>query len=147
VNGVLSLGSGLPIIVSGSFPNQSLYFNQRPDLTCDAAKGAPRTAQQWFLPTCFAAPASPYVAGTAPRTLPDLRSDGTSNLDMSIFKNFALGEHQNVQFRAEAFNVTNSVQLGLPNSNWNPNDLSTFGQITYAANAPRQLQFALRYTF
>lgn len=147
VNSVLSLGTGLPIIVTGSFANQSTFFSQRPDLTCDAAQGAPKTAQQWFLPTCFAAPASPYVAGTAPRTLPDLRSDGTSNLDMSVFKNFALGEHQNVQFRAEAFNVTNSVQLGLPNSNWNPNDLSTFGQITSAANTPRQLQFALRYTF
>jgi hypothetical protein len=58
-----------------------------------------------------------------------------------------MGEGKNLQFRAEAFNLTNSVQLGLPNSNWNPVDLSTFGRITSAASTPRQWQFALRFTF
>jgi hypothetical protein len=147
VNSVLHLASGIPIVVSGSFPNRSIFFNQRPDLTCDPSKGAPKTADRWFMPNCFAAPASPYVAGSAPRTLPNVRADGPGNLDFSIFKNFPWGEGKNLQFRAEAFNLTNSVQLGLPNSNWNPVDLSTFGRITSAASTPRQWQFALRFTF
>jgi hypothetical protein len=147
VNTLFSWGTGVPIIVSGSFPNQSQFFSQRPDLVCDAAKGAPRTAQQWFLPNCFAVPASPYVPGNAPRTLPDMRADGTHNLDASIFKNFPFGEQRNVQFRAEFFNFTNSVQLGLPNATWTPVDLSTFGAVTYASSSPRQVQFAVRLTF
>jgi Carboxypeptidase regulatory-like domain/TonB dependent receptor-like, beta-barrel len=147
LNTVLSWSTGVPIVVSGSFPNRSQFFNQRPNLTCDAAAGAPHTAAQWFLPNCYAAPASPFVPGTAPRTLSDVRGDGTHNLDLSIFKNVGLGENKNLQFRAEFFNFTNSVQLGLPNRNWNPNDLSTFGQITYAASTPRQVQLAVRFTF
>ncbi|MCI0718789.1 MAG: carboxypeptidase regulatory-like domain-containing protein [Acidobacteria bacterium] len=147
VNSVLYLASGIPIIPSGNFPNRSVFFNQRPNLKCDPSQGAPKTADRWFLPDCFAAPASPFVAGNAPRTLPNVRADGTGNLDFSVFKNFPWGEGKNLQFRAEAFNLTNSVQLGLPNATWNPVDLSTFGRITTAASTPRQWQFALRFTF
>lgn len=147
VNGVFTLSTGTPILVSGSFPNQSQFFSQRPDLVCDPAQGAARNAAQWFKPDCFAAPASPYVAGTAPRTLPDLRSDGIHNLDLSLFKNFPITERKNVQFRAEFFNFTNSVQLGKPNAGWNPNNLATFGEVTYAASTPRQVQFGVRFTF
>jgi hypothetical protein len=147
INSVLHLATGIPIVVAGSFPNQSLFFGQRPNLTCDPSQGAPRTSDRWFLPDCYAAPASPYVAGNAPRTLPNVRADGAGNLDASLFKNIKLSEGKNLQFRVEAFNLTNSVQLGLPNATWNPRDLSTFGRITSAASTPRQWQFALRFTF
>ncbi|MCI0420359.1 MAG: TonB-dependent receptor [Acidobacteria bacterium] len=147
VNSVLHLGTGIPVIVSGNFPNQSRFFSQRPDLNCDPSQGAPKTAAGWFLPDCFGSPASPYVAGTAPRTLPNVRTDGASNLDLSIFRNFSVGEQKNLQFRAETFNLTNSVQLGHPNATWNPRDLSTFGRVTNAVSTPRQFQFALRFTF
>jgi hypothetical protein len=147
ISSVLYLGSGVPILVSGTWPNKSIYFSQRPNLTCDPAQGAPHTANQWFLPTCYAAPASPYVAGNAPRTLSTVRADGAGNLDFSIYKSFALGEGMRLQFRAEAFNLTNSVQLGIPNASWNPIDTSTFGRVTAAASTPRELQFSARLTF
>jgi hypothetical protein len=147
VNTVLTLSTGTPIVTSGTFPNQSQFFSQRPDLVCDPSAGALHTAQQWFNPDCFAAPASPYVAGTAPRTLSEVRADGIHNLDLSLFKNFRFTERTNVQFRAEFFNFTNSVQLGKPNANWNPNNLETFGQITAAASTPRQVQFGVRFEF
>jgi len=147
INSVLSVGSGVPILVSGSFPNQSQWFSQRPNLTCDAAAGAQHTAAQWFLPNCYAAPASPFVAGTAPRTLPDVRSDGTHNLDASLSKDFRFNERMRLQFQLSVFNFTNSVQLGIPDANWNPNNLASFGQISYAASQPRQFQFGLRFTY
>ena len=51
---------------------------------------------------------------------------------------------QVVEFRAEAFNVTNSLRLGAPGSNLgSPN---SFGKIT-SDSGPRVLQFALKYTF
>ena len=147
MNSVLYLGSGVPVLVSGNWPNRSTYFGQRPDLTCDPAQGAAHTAAQWFQPNCYAAPASPYVPGNAPRTLTTVRADGAHNLDLSVFKSFVLREGMKLQFRAEAFNLTNSVQLGTPASSWNPRDTSTFGRVTAAASTPRELQFAVRFSF
>lgn len=147
VNSALYLGSGVPLIVSGTWPNRSIYFNQRPDLVCSPSQGAPHTPDHWLLPNCFAAPANAFVPGNAPRTLSNIRADGAHNIDFSIFKNFVLHEGMNLQFRAEAFNLTNSVQWGIPNTKWNPVDNSTFGRVTSAASTPRQLQFALRFTF
>jgi hypothetical protein len=147
MNSVVYLGSGVPILVSGNWPNRSIYFAQRPDLTCNPAEGAPYTAAQWFLPNCYAAPASAFVPGNAPRTLSTVRADGAHNLDLSIFKSFILREGMRLQFRAEAFNLTNSVQLGTPSASWNPRDTSTFGRVTSAASTPRELQFAVRFTF
>ncbi len=92
-------------------------------------------------------PASPFVPGTGPRTLPDVRSDGTHNLDVSLFKEFPFNERARLEFQLAAFNVTNSVQLGIPNAFWNPASLASFGQITYAASQPRQFQFGLRFIY
>ena len=147
VNGGFFWSTGVPIQVSGTWPNKSTFFNQRPDLVCDPAKDAPRTPDRWFNPACYAAPASPYVLGTAPRTLSSVRADGVHNIDFSVFKNFRLRESMNFQFRVEAFNLLNSVQYGIPAAAWNPRDLSTFGRVTSAASSPRQLQFATRFTF
>ena len=50
-------------------------------------------------------------------------------------------------YELAAFNVTNSVQLGIPNAFWNPASLASFGQVTYAASQPRQFQFGLRFIY
>jgi hypothetical protein len=147
LNGSFYWSTGVPIQVSGNWPNRSIFFNQRPNMVCDPAQSAPKTAEQWLLPDCYAAPESPFVLGNAPRTLPNLRADGIQNIDMSLFKNFKVFEQGNIQFRVEAFNLLNSVQMGIPNTSWNPRDLSTFGRVTSAASSPRQLQFAARFTF
>ncbi len=50
------------------------------------------------------------------------------------------------QFRAEAFNLTNTPDFAAPNTNLGS---PTFGEITAAApnSNPRRLQFALRLSF
>ncbi len=150
LNTILSLSTGVPIASPGGTGDP--YFNQRPNLSCNPAQNAPRTASDWFNWQCFSQPASPYYAGTAPATLP-IRTDGTSNLDVSIFKNFSVGEGKKLQFQLAAYNVTNSVQMGYPNVFWNqnagtsPGVMAGFGQITYAANTPRQLQFGFKFTY
>jgi len=67
------------------------------------------------------------------------------NADMSLFKNFAITERFAAQFRFEAFNVFNHVNLGQPN---NCVDCGG-GNITgIAANSQmRQLNFGLKVTF
>jgi len=52
-------------------------------------------------------------------------------------------EAQKLEFRAEAFNVTNSFHMKNPTTNFNSN---IFGQVT-SAKDPRIMQFALKYFF
>jgi hypothetical protein len=68
------------------------------------------------------------------------------NSDMSLFKNFAITERFGAQFRFEAFNVFNHVNLNNPN---NCIDCTGSGLITsLAPNATmRQLNFGLKLTF
>ena len=73
----------------------------------------------------------------APRTLSTVRADGACEVDLPIFKSFVLREGMKLQFRAESFNLTNSVQLGTPNASWNPRDISNFGRIQCSQRAGR----------
>lgn len=149
LNTIVYLSSGVPVAA----PNGTgdIYFSQRVDQVCDPGHGAPHTVAQWFNYTCFAQPKSPYVAGTAPAFLSHVRTDGASDLDASVFKNFALGGDRTLRLEFSAYNVTNSTQFGYPNVFWNPNptpaNMSGFGQITSVANTPRQFQFASRFIF
>ena len=78
--------------------------------------------------TAFTQPA-PYTFGNVGRTLPDVRSPGMTNWDASLVKNTALAERVNLQFRAEAFNVTNTPFFWLPGTNLN--DSTTFGNLVH----------------
>ena len=63
--------------------------------------------------------------------------------DMALARIFRFRETQSMEFRAEAYNVTNSFRTGQINLNLTS---SQFGQIRNAL-APRVLQFALKYLF
>jgi hypothetical protein len=70
---------------------------------------------------------------------------GTSfqNWNVSLFKNFAFLERQNIQFRAEFFNLPNHPNWSGPSTN---PTTATFGKVT-AKNSERNVQLALRYSF
>ena len=87
---------------------------------------------------------APFTFGNAPRIMPNLRSPGILNFDLSVFKNTRVNERMQVQFRAEAFNAFNRVQFGVPNTSINS---AAFGVITSQQNSPRNLQLALRLLF
>ncbi|MGI4830994.1 MAG: TonB-dependent receptor domain-containing protein [Janthinobacterium lividum] len=73
-----------------------------------------------------------------------LRSQPYYDTDLGIHKLFALpSERMNLEFRAEAFNVLNKVNLQAPNSTTTS---STFGYVT-SSYAPRQLQLAAKLIF
>jgi hypothetical protein len=73
-----------------------------------------------------------------------LRSSHVATTDFSVLKNFAYSETIFVQFRAEAFNIMNIQNYGVPDPNISD---STAGVISALATKPRQLQFALRLNF
>jgi hypothetical protein len=165
IDGIFYLSSGIPIAspMVGQSPNplaQTIYLNQRADLTCDPSKGAPRTAAQWFTPDCFAVPgteatgdpadANPFVPGNAPAYLDHLRAMGANNLDLTLSKNVQLGEKRNLRLDMSAYNLANKAQFSSPNvpaydSGWTTDN--GFGQITQTSNTPRQFQFGARFTF
>ena len=84
--------------------------------------------------------------------------------DSAVEKNFRLTERNNVIFRAEAFNIFNRAQYGLPSSSLSVTTKSgvrtltvpsSFGAITSTVNSaglvgtgtPRVLEFSLRITY
>jgi hypothetical protein len=74
------------------------------------------------------------------------------NVDLAFSRNFRVREHQTIQFRAEAFNLPNSVMFGPPTGALNS---ANFGRLTpqIQSSAPgttttaRIMQFAIRYTY
>lgn len=72
------------------------------------------------------------------------RQDVVNNLNGSILKDFAFGEHIKLQYRFEAYNATNHTQFGAPNVT--PSS-SSLGKITSQQNTPRVLQQGLRLIF
>ncbi len=152
--GFLSSGNPINAPSSGTTPS---YFNQRSDMTCNPAAHAPHTVNDWFNDSCFAIPgtenggvANPFVPGTAPDYLDNVRTDGARDLDVSIHKVFALGGARALNIKASAYNISNTPQFGYPSV---PSVVGAiqqslpFGQITNTNNTPRQFQFGSRFTF
>jgi hypothetical protein len=72
-----------------------------------------------------------------------LRTNSSRNLDLSLTRQFPI-ERFNLQLRADAFNLSNSVIYGTPQSTLGN---SNFGVITSTANTERQVQFSVKLVF
>ncbi len=152
VSGIALLQSGLPITVVDSSAG-SVYGNL-PGFTRAECTGADPAAHGsvtdrlngYFNPTAFAPP--PVIGdgtGFGNCGVGILRGPDQRNLDIGVQRTFPLTESQNVQFRAEFFNVTNTPKFAQP-----VNDLAagpSFGVVSATASNPRIIQFALKYNF
>jgi hypothetical protein len=101
-----------------------------------------RSAAKWFNTANYVAPAL-YTFGTTGRN--SILGPSFWNLDMSLFRQFPVGEGRKFEFRAEAFNLFNHVDLGQPNADLNSG--SAFGTINGTASTARQLQLAGKFIF
>jgi hypothetical protein len=137
-NGILTVQSGLPFspVLQTSTTNGT---GSRPDVVGNVSY--PKTLQRWYDPSAFGTPA-PYTYGGAGRNI--LFGPGRWNWDMSLFKNFVIKEGMRFEFRAEAFNVFNHPQFGMPNGTIGN---AQAGTITSTVGNPRQLQLGLRFQF
>jgi hypothetical protein len=146
INGSTTFQSGFPLQVNGGNANGTFAGTQRPNWNGqDPTLEGPVTDRllRYFDTSAFSFNA-PFTFGNAPRLMPNLRSPGILNFDLSLFKNTRITERVRAQFRAEAFNAFNRVQFGVPNTNINS---TAFGVITSQQNSPRNLQLALRLLF
>src|SRR6267143_3527453 len=146
LNGILTLTSGLPynVYISSDIPNVGNFApwsgNVRANQIGDPNVSNPNT-KDWFNTAAFAPPA-PFTFGNSGRN--SLRADWFKNLDLSLFRDFPFGESKSLQFRAEAFNITNTPTWGIP-----VNDLNNprLGSINSTRSTERQLQVSLKLYF
>jgi hypothetical protein len=87
-------------------------------------------------------------AGDVPNgagVLPGIRAEVPTIVDFSIFKSFIIHENTRVQFRANAYNLTNTAMFGAPNTTFGSANFGVIGigQI----NDPRIVELALKLNF
>ncbi len=78
-----------------------------------------------------------------------LRGDGFFDIDSSVAKSFSMpyNERHKLQFRWDTVNLTNTVKFDPNSANLSLTSTGNFGKLTGQLGVPRQMQFALRYTF
>ncbi|MDZ4802646.1 MAG: hypothetical protein SGI92_31175 [Bryobacteraceae bacterium] len=96
-----------------------------------------RTLGRWFDTGAFAQPAA-FRYGNQGVNI--LRGDGLVNVDLSLLRNFPIGEQRKLQFRAESFNVSNTPTFGLPGRTFGGPGFGVIG----SASPGRRLQLGLR---
>jgi hypothetical protein len=115
------------------------FTNQRPNQILEDPYGD-GSLTRYLNPLAFSQPTSGTISGVGRN---NILGPSTWQFDMALARAFQILESQRLEFRAEAFNVTNSFRSGNPNLNFNN---ATFGRITTAQDA-RVMQFALKFVF
>jgi hypothetical protein len=156
VNGIFSAYSGTPFTVSASgaslnAPTETQTADQV--LPNVAILGGTGPGQSYFDPAAFA-PVTDVRFGTSGLNI--LRGPGVVNLDLGLFRQFTVTERVNIQFRAEAFNASNTPHFNNPGTNVSNavrgldgsfSRLNGYTEITSAQQDERQLRFGLRISF
>jgi hypothetical protein len=144
VAGIYRIASGAPLnVITGQDNALNSTTNQRPNLIAGRSpyldrSGKPGTS--YLDRSAFENPA-PGTFGNLERN--SIRGLSSWNLDLSLSRMFQVTSNQRIEFRLEAYNVTNSFRPLNPNVTLTS---GTFGVIREAQD-PRILQFALKYVF
>jgi hypothetical protein len=85
-----------------------------------------------------------YHIRTFSTIFPDVRQDGVNQFDVSLLKEFSLGERRSLTVKCDSFNAANHPTFAAPNVT--PTN-SAFGTITAMANKARTLQLGARIVF
>jgi len=143
LSGIFQARSGFPITVTdGSAPSlQGVRGNERPNCVGDPVP-ADQSISHWLDINAFSrAPRGTFGncgIGVA-------RAPGYRNLDAVLAKRFTAAGERYFEFRAEAFNLTNTPSFGPPARDINsPN---TFGVITSTVSTARTVELVLKFFF
>jgi len=166
------IGASYAIVRPDVVPGQPLYLSAA---QCPAVLLAPCPGGKGFNPAAFTTPPLDPTTGEPTRQgdfgRNGLRGFGAWQWDFAVHRDFPLGEHVKLQFRAELFNVLNHPDFGPPVGILYPPyfgvqdpyfgwSSQTLGQSLNASNVgagafsplyqfggPRSVQFALKLTF
>jgi hypothetical protein len=163
--GTAILQTGPPMTVEDSSINAAIGQNAYPNRIANGADtngvGRRGVDYPWFNPADFipvpgcasrtnCAPDQygflPFADGNSGRNI--LNAPGLTNINVSLQKNWAMGERKSTQFRAEVFNILNHPNFVLMDRNFNE---AAAGYLTSVAatgtGGARIMQFALKYLF
>jgi hypothetical protein len=169
LSGIASVHSNVPFTPMLSFDNadlQSVTISERPNLVGNPYSGfCPNgsrvdTPACWFNPSAFVLP-PPGQFGTAGRN--SLRGPGFAQFDLAVRKVFHLARETQIVFGAEAFNLLNHPNFGVPTNTQSPLTLGgngdavfknaagdfadNSGRIFTTVGTGRQIQLDARFTF
>ncbi len=123
---------------TGSYPD--LVGNPRANVPPRSQVTGSNYAGYFYNPAAFAVPTG-LTFGTVSRNY--LRNPNRTNMDMGLFKHFAIKESMAFEFRAEAFNVFNHTEFGGPSGS-----LGSSGFLEIAsAHLARVLQLGAKFIF
>jgi len=160
-------GEAITAVMSADFSNTG-SFSYRPDQVASPYNFSFNTASQaqdyqcsnpghqtldcWFNQAVFVTPSlapgqqAAHAYGNS--KVGNLRGPHLVDFDFVLQKNFKVFEQQQLQFRAELFNLFNHPNFGLPGGAGQiPVDFPGAAAITSTATDNRQVEFALKYTF
>jgi hypothetical protein len=153
-SGLMQARTGRPLTISvnrstGDLPDGN-NSGQRPDVVPGVSPiPSNQTPNQWLDLAAFAVPARGTWGNVGRNTL---RGPGLVQVDLALQRRFRIGGDRNVEFRWEAFNAFNRLNLGNPSTNIS-DGIARFGRITgplnlgYGTGTARQMQFMLRVNF
>ena len=152
ITGMLMAQTGQFYHVTYNQKNRFLGTNQgewRANVVGDHKLANP-TPDLWFNPDAFAQPCNPAKSkdwtdcsqGNLGRN--SMQEDGIFNWDVGLGKTFRITERFRLQYRAEAFNFTNTPSFGTPSRNMGG---SSPGVIRGTHSTERQIQMGLRLTW
>lgn len=146
IGGVFGALTGRPYTLSASGASLNSPGNtQTPDQVGEVTKiGGVGPGTVYYNRDAFA-PVTDARFGTSGRNI--LRDPGITSLDLSLTKNIPIGEKVKAQFRAEAFNFTNTPQFGRPNNSVTSTNFMTITGTSGSLNEDRQIRFGLRFAF
>ena len=140
VGGILSLRSGLPFTVGTSGGITNAGGADRPNRIGSGISSSP-TIDRWFNISDFVVQPN-FTYGNSGRNI--LSGPWLRNIDFSLAKTFGITDRFRLQFRAEAFNATNTANFGLPAANIStPQNVGTIN----SADEPRRVQMGLKLLF
>lgn len=114
VNALLQAGAPFTVTTQVDTRNNFSAGALRADIVgVPALANDQRTPGRWFNTAAFAQPAA-FRNGTGGVGI--VRAAGKANLDISLLKNFPMGERRKLQLRGEFFNLMNHPNLGNPGS-------------------------------
>jgi hypothetical protein len=145
VNGTLGIFSGTPLTVTASGAVLNTPGNtQTADLVGEVRKlGGIGSSGLYYDPDAWAQPQGVRFGNTERN---QFYGPGGWNLDMSLFRAFPIGDTRRLEFRVEAFNVTNTPVFGNPTGSvTSGNFMRILG--TQGAYVERQVRLGLRFAF
>ena len=155
LNGIFSSYSGTPFTVTASGTSLNAVANlQTADQVKDEVEilGGTGPGQSYFDPLAFRSVTDVRYGNVG---LNSLRGPGFVNLDLGLFREFRVRDLQ-IQFRAEAFNATNTPHFNNPGANVSAmrlnadgtvNSLGGYTEITSARPDERQVRLGVRVAF